>query len=419
MNTLSESGIAAADSRLRAMARLVAAVQELSLARDLQTVTRIVRTVARELTGADGATFILRDNGRCHYVDEDAIGPLWKGQRFPMSACVSGWAMLNRRPAVIPDIFDDPRVPVDAYRPTFVKSLVMVPIRAEEPIGAIGAYWARPYHAAPYEVELLQTLANTTSVAMENVQVYRELEQRVEERTRELRTANEELEAFSYTVSHDLRNPLTAISGCADLAAQELGPAISPSVKDYLSIIGKETLRMEALIKDLLQMAAANRAEFHTTVVDLSAIAREVGERLGRNAPGRTVDFQVAPGVVVQGDPGLLRAALENLLSNAWKYTSRHPAARIEFGRERPPEGPEILFVRDDGAGFDMRRADQLFAPFKRLHTPAEFPGTGIGLATVRRIIERHGGKVWAHAEPEKGATISFTLPAATSAPAN
>lgn len=183
----------------RGMQRLLTAVQELSLARSLPDIQRIVRTAARELTGCDGATFVLRDNGRCYYADEDAIAPLWKGKRFPMEACISGWAMLNREAAVIPDIYNDPRVPVDAYRPTFVKSLAIVPIRALEPIGAIGNYWAYQRTPSDKEVSLLQALADSTSIAMENVAVYTELEDRVRDRTEKLEKANEDIRALSVT----------------------------------------------------------------------------------------------------------------------------------------------------------------------------------------------------------------------------
>jgi len=184
---------------LAGMERLIGAVQELLLARDLATIQRIVRTAARELTGADGATFVLRDNGYCYYADEDAISPLWKGRRFPIQTCISGWAMLNRKPAVIEDIYRDARIPHEAYRPTFVKSLAMVPIRTLDPVGAIGNYWAAIRQPSEQEVRLLQALADSTAVAMENQQVYQELEQRVEARTAELQAANEEIRNLSLT----------------------------------------------------------------------------------------------------------------------------------------------------------------------------------------------------------------------------
>lgn len=177
----------------QAIEALVTVVQKLSLARDLETVMSIVRVAARELTGADGATFVLREQGQCFYAEENAISPLWKGRRFPMEACISGWVMLHREPALIEDIYKDPRIPVDAYRPTFVRSLAMVPIRAFDPIGAIGNYWGRRHRPTAQEMKLLQALADTTAVALENVRVYAELEQRVRDRTAELRALNDEL----------------------------------------------------------------------------------------------------------------------------------------------------------------------------------------------------------------------------------
>ncbi|HLP24198.1 MAG TPA: GAF domain-containing protein, partial [Acidobacteriota bacterium] len=196
------------DHELAAANRLITAIQELSLARDLSAVMQIVRRAARELTGADGATFVLRDGTQCYYADEDAISPLWKGNRFPMATCISGWVMMNRTAAVIPDIFQDPRIPVEAYRPTFVKSLAMVPIREKAPIAAIGNYWARPHQASARELWLLQALANSTSVAMENIEVCADLERRVRHRTeqleaanRELEETNRELEAFAHSAS--------------------------------------------------------------------------------------------------------------------------------------------------------------------------------------------------------------------------
>jgi diguanylate cyclase (GGDEF)-like protein len=181
------------------MERLLQAVQDLSLARNQADIQRLVSLSARELTGCDGATLVLRDNGNCFYAEENAIGPLWKGSRFPMTACISGWAMLNRDAAIIPDIYLDTRIPHDLYRPTFVKSLVMVPIRRLDPIGAIGNYWAAEHQPSEQEVRLLQALADSTSIAMENIQVYSELELRVRDRTAALEQANEEIRQLSVT----------------------------------------------------------------------------------------------------------------------------------------------------------------------------------------------------------------------------
>lgn len=194
---------------LAGMQRLLRAVQELSLARELADVQHVVRQAARELTGCDGATFVLRDGDRCFYADEDAIAPLWKGQRFPMSICISGWAMLNRQCAVIPDIYVDPRIPHDAYRPTFVKSLVMVPIRQLEPVGSIGNYWAQPHEPTTEEVALLQALADATSVAMENVRVQGELERRARAQSdhlAELDRETRDLEDLARQVSSRIRD---------------------------------------------------------------------------------------------------------------------------------------------------------------------------------------------------------------------
>jgi diguanylate cyclase (GGDEF)-like protein len=183
----------------QAMEFLLQVVQDLSMAHDLARVMEIVRHAARTLTGADGATFVLRDKDQCYYADEDAIEPLWKGSRFPLRSCISGWVMMNRSPVIIEDIYADPRIPVEAYRPTFVRSLAMVPIRAQDPVGAIGNYWASMYRPDPLQMKILQALADTTSVALENVQLYETLESRVRERTAELERANDEIRQLSLT----------------------------------------------------------------------------------------------------------------------------------------------------------------------------------------------------------------------------
>jgi signal transduction histidine kinase len=394
------------------MERLVTAIQELSLARDLAAIIAIVRKAARDLTSADGATFVLRDGEMCFYADEDAIAPLWKGSRFPLQACVSGWAMLHREAVVIPDIYADARVPADAYRPTFVKSLALVPIRTSAPIGAIGNYWASPHRASAAEVKLLQALADSTSVAMENVQLYADLEQRVRERTAQLEQTNKELEAFSYSVSHDLRAPLRSIDGFSQALAEDLADKLDPEALGYLSRVRGAARRMSELIEDLLELSRTSRANIERQDVDVSALALEVARTLEKREPTRQVTLVVQPGLRAHADPRLLRVVFENLLGNAWKFTGKRADARVEVTSETGDGGERVLCVRDNGAGFDMQFAAKLFAPFQRLHDAKEFPGNGIGLATVQRIVHRHGGHVWAEGRLDQGAVFRFTLAA-------
>jgi signal transduction histidine kinase len=395
---------------LRGMERLVTAIQDLSLARDLPAVMAVVRRAARDLTGADGATFVLRDDEMCFYADEDAIEPLWKGSRFPLGACVSGWAMLHQEPVVIPDIYADPRVPADAYRPTFVKSLALVPIRTASPIGAIGNYWASPHRATAAEVKLLQALADSTSVAIENVQLYADLEHRVQERTAQLEHTNKELEAFSYSVSHDLRAPLRSIDGFSQALAEDLGDKLDPTSAGYLQRVRGAAKRMSDLIDDLLELSRTSRANIERQDVDVTALALDVAQTLEKREPARHVSLEVQPGLHAHADPRLLRVVFENLLGNAWKFTGKQAEARVEIAAETGEPGEQVFRVRDNGAGFDMQFSAKLFAPFQRLHDAREFTGTGVGLATVQRIVHRHGGRIWAEGHPGEGAVFRFTL---------
>jgi signal transduction histidine kinase len=405
---------------VRGMQHLVGVVQRLSMARNLDAITAIVRRAARQLTGADGATFVLRDGEKCYYFDEDAIGPLWKGQRFPMSACISGWAMLNRQAAVVPDIYQDPRIPHDAYRATFVKSLVMMPVRTEAPIAAIGVYWKDPHQPLPEEVQLLQALADSTSIALEAADLFQNLERRVEQRTTqlhqrsaELEVVNRELEAFSYSVAHDLRSPLITIDGFCQVLHETASARLNADDLSHLERIEQAVVRMRRLIEDLMSLSKIVRAPMERTETDLSSLAAEIAQELRATGGARIVEIIIPPHLVVSGDPGLLRVVLANLLGNAWKFTSKRPAARIEMGRHVEVTGREVFSVRDNGAGFDPSFTERLFAPFTRCHTQQDFPGTGIGLATVQRVIHRHGGEIWAESKPDQGASFFFTLPRA------
>lgn len=225
----------------------------------------------------------------------------------------------------------------------------------------------------------------------------------------ELAAANKELESFSYSVSHDLRAPLRAITGFSQLLLENHSAQLDETAKGYLARIRKAGSQMGELIDDLLDLARVTRTELHRERVDLGKLATELAAGLVATEPAREVELRLAGPVIADCDPQLLRVVLDNLLNNAWKFTRDAAPAVIEFGTARA--GPEnTFFVRDNGAGFDMQQVDRLFTAFQRLHTTAEFPGTGIGLALVQRIITRHGGRVWADSQPGRGATFSFTL---------
>ncbi len=236
-----------------------------------------------------------------------------------------------------------------------------------------------------------------------------ELEQRVRDRTAELQSANRELESFAYSISHDLRAPLRGIDGFSHMLAEDYGERLDAQGHDYLERIRRATQRMGSLIDDILELSRVSRKELQRVRVSLSQLAADLMEERLRSEPGQRVEFSLAHGCVAVGDPQLLRVVLQNLLENAWKYSSKAASPKIEFGCTG--NGNETAyFVRDNGVGFDMKYADRLFTPFQRLHRPDEFEGTGIGLATVARIVNRHGGRIWAESAPGQGATFRFTL---------
>jgi signal transduction histidine kinase len=242
-----------------------------------------------------------------------------------------------------------------------------------------------------------------------------QLELRVQERTAALRAANRELEAFSYTVAHDLRGPLDAVQGMVYIIESLDKEKREGERAEILEQMRQTTRNMAVLIDDLLNLSRASTAALRKEPVNLSDIVWQIAEDLKRSDPDRRVEFKIAHLPVVEADGGLIRVALDNLIRNAWKYTSRHEEACIEFGAMRVRD-ETVYYLKDDGAGFDPRLNDRLFQPFHRLHSRSEFPGTGIGLATVARILARHGGRIWAEGAVEKGATFWFTLKSEASA---
>ena len=230
-----------------------------------------------------------------------------------------------------------------------------------------------------------------------------------EKKTHQFQVVIDELESFAYSVSHDLRAPLRSIDGFSEILLQNYNDRLDDEGKDYLNRVRSASQRMSVLIDDLLNLSRVTRDEMHHENVNLSALAQKLTRELQQSQPERHVNFTIARGLVVKGDANLLRVALKNLLVNAWKFSRNRECARIEFGSART-NGQHAYFVRDNGVGFDMAYADKLFGAFQRLHPPNEFEGSGIGLATVRRIVNRHGGIIWAESAVDQGATFYFTL---------
>jgi hypothetical protein len=236
-----------------------------------------------------------------------------------------------------------------------------------------------------------------------------DLEQRVLQRTAAYEEVNRELESFSYAVSHDLRAPLRHIEGFTNIIQEEYADGLPPEAKDCFGRICAAVGRMNGLIETLLHLSQVTRHVPTATTVDLSGMVRDLATDLAADYPERTVELEVQPDVTAWGDSKLLQVVMENLVGNAWKYTGRNGRAKIEFGVAQEGGGP-VYFVRDNGAGFDMKYADKLFEVFQRLHRKDEFEGTGVGLATVRRVLRRMGGSIWAEGEVNKGATFYFTV---------
>lgn len=297
-----------------------------------------------------------------------------------------------------------------------ILSELCVPLRVgDRVIGVLNVESPQLNAYTESDQRILETIASQAALAIQQAQLHAqvqrytaELEQRVRERTAQLQAANQELEAFVYSVSHDLRAPLRALDGFSAALLTHYADRLDEQGRHWLERIGHASQRMGQLIGDLLNLSRITRVEFIRRPVDLAGLAREIAAELAGRDPERQVEFLIADRLPASGDPALLRIALQNLLENAWKFTGPRSHARIEVGQVS--DGSPVYFVRDNGVGFDMAYVGKLFAPFQRLHAMNEFPGTGIGLVTVQRIMTRHGGRVWAEAAVDQGATFYFTL---------
>lgn len=335
--------------------------------------------------------------------------------------CAScGTAAFRREPVVVPDIAIDPLWANHraAALENGLRACTSVPIlgRRGEVLGTVAVYYASPMRPPTWDVQLLSAGSALAALALERAQdeaavkmAQATLEERVIERTAQLEAANKELEAFSYSVSHDLRAPLRTIDGFTQIVSQRYRERLDAEAQAYFDRVRAGCRRMSELIDDLLRLSMVTRGGASRQEVDLSEIARLVVDALQQAQPQRRVMVSVAPGLHVRGDPKLLRVLLENLLGNAWKFTAKKPLAEIGFGA-LVKDGAVVYRVSDNGAGFDMKYADRLFAPFERLHHRDQFEGSGIGLATSQRVVRMHGGRIWAESAPDQGTQMFFTL---------
>jgi signal transduction histidine kinase len=349
------------------------------------------------------------------------------GFEFHNLGTLFGHVLTGEKPVLSNAPADDPRRGGLPHGHPPLQSFMGLPLhRGSHMVGMLGVA-NRPNGYDDALVRQLDPFANTCAVLIEAYRnslrrrqaenllrrLNEELEDRVDRRTADLQSSLNELEAFSYSVSHDLRSPLRGINGFSRLLLDDYGARLDGEGREHLQRICAATLRLSDLIDGMLDLAQITRAPMHPARVDLSVRAESVLRKLRLSQPVRQVEIVVQPGVSALGDERLLSVAMQNLLSNAWKFTSKQDAARIEFG-SRTVAKETAYFVRDNGIGFDMQFADKLFRAFNRLHGMNEFAGTGIGLATVQRIVQRHRGRVWAEGEVGKGAVFYFTLPVVT-----
>jgi PAS domain S-box-containing protein len=409
-----------ADRRAAAFSNLG---RRLSAARTHLETARIVMETADELTGWDAFTFDL------YAAEQNLVEPILyidtiEGKRVDVTAEIGVQAPgPHTRNAIEHNgqlIFrkegDRPSGQPFGDRTRSSASLLYVPIRNDKSvIGVLSIQSYRPEAYSRDDLETLQDLADQCGGALDRLRaeseilrLNSELEVRVKQRTAQLEATNRELEAFSYSVSHDLRAPLRSIRGFGEVLLERYSDNLDERGREFLRRSCESSRHMDNLIEDLLKLSRVGRSQMQVSAVDLSMLAETIAADLQKAEPERHVKFIAAPGMHARGDERLLRVALNNLLGNAWKFTSKNPAARVEFG-ETTTE-PPAYYIRDNGAGFDMNYAAKLFGVFQRLHNTSEFPGTGVGLATVQRIINRHGGTAWAEGTINKGATFYFTL---------
>lgn len=384
----------------------VRTVIELSHATSIAEISAATKGAARQLAGADGATYVLNDGDECYYADEDAISPLWQGKRFPKQTCISGWCMANKQQVAIPDIYEDARIPHEAYRPTFVKSLVMTPVRKDNPIAAIGTYWAHNHTTTDEQAMLLQVLADVTAVAVENIEHRLRLEAVVKSRTEELAASRDELKQLAYVVSHELQEPLRMLSSDLKLLSVRYQGRLGEDADKFIAAALNNSGRVERMLDALWMYARIEKAQ-EKSLVQAQDSFDKACTRLSDLISGSAATVTASSLPSLRANQAQLEYVFQELIENAIKFGKPHPSIRCTAQNK---DGNWVFVVEDNGIGFDILDGNLIFGMFKRLNK--EKPGTGMGLAICRRIIEAHGGHIWAQSRRGEGSCFCFTLPA-------
>lgn len=393
------------------MSELAYAVEQIARAETGEKVADIVRKAARLLSGADGVAVVLRDGDRVRYVDEDAVGPLWKGRDFPIEACISGWAILHDQTVIIEDIYQDARIPIEAYRPTFVRSCVMTPVGRGDPFACIGAYWARTRLPSDQELQALESIARATAVALENLR----LRQSLADALRRAEDSNRVKSEFLTNMSHEIRTPLNGvIGGLAALAAED---ELSPRSADLIRLLGASTQELERVLKTIFDFSRilGDTQEIEIATVDVAAEILSVVEfftpRL--TAKGLTLKVDLAPSLNVRArtDGAVLKRILANLLLNAINFT---PSGAVTL-TGRLEDGMGVFAVSDTGVGIADSDQARIFGDFSQLDgsSTRTVGGMGLGLAVCRRLLDRLGGDIAVASRVGEGSTFTVRLPLA------
>ncbi|WP_337187135.1 ATP-binding protein [Phenylobacterium sp.] len=394
---------------------LAQAVERLAGVEDALEVAAVVRTAARSLSGADGVAVVLRDGDRVRYVDEDAVGPLWKGGVFPMDACISGWAIAHRQRVVIPDVFADPRIPHELYAPTFVKSCVMTPVGRPDPLACIGAYWREVREPTGEELAALDAVARATAGALENLRLRRALADALAR----AEAANRAKSDFLTNMSHEIRTPLNGVVG--GLALLE-ATAQSPEQARLTAMLQASSADLEGVLHDVLDFARlqSETARLEVTAFNVADAVREVARlfelRFGRKGLDFRVEVDPAAQGWLRGDRGAVKQVLANLVQNALKFTQ---TGRVVVSVDAPAAGQVRLSVADTGVGISEDLRARIFESFEQADSSSTRAagGLGLGLAVVRRLVDLMGGEVSLESRPGAGSIFTVSIPLARAEP--